>query len=79
MCMMWTQFVAAFASDFYIDAETARTAVQSERMFNLMHLESGVKVDFIDFANPSEFRQVEFARRRKAGLDCRYPDMDRES
>jgi len=36
--------VAAFESDFYIDADSARTAILSERMFNLMHLESGVKV-----------------------------------
>jgi hypothetical protein len=39
--------VAAFESDFYIDADAARTAILLERMFNLMHLESGVKVDFI--------------------------------
>jgi hypothetical protein len=57
------ELVAAFAPDFYIDAETARTAVQSKRMFNLMHLESGVKVDFI-VRKSSEFRQVEFARRQ---------------
>jgi hypothetical protein len=55
--------VAAFASDFYIDADAARTAVSSERMFNLMHLESGVKVDLI-IRKSSEFRQVEFARRQ---------------
>src|ERR1700761_5563870 len=38
---------AAFAADFYIDADAARIAVQSERMFNILHLESGVKVDLI--------------------------------
>src|SRR5271167_1659275 len=59
--------VAAFASDFYIDADAARTAVLSERMFNLMHLESGVKVDFI-VRKSSEFRQVEFARRQPVAI-----------
>ena len=54
--------VAAFEPDFYIDADAARTAVLSEGMFNLMHLESGVKVDLI-ILKSSEFRQVEFARR----------------
>src|SRR5271169_6043164 len=39
--------VVAFASDFYMDAEKARTAILSERMFNHMHLESGVKVDLV--------------------------------
>ena len=61
--------VAAFAPDFYIDADAdaARTAIQTERMFNLMHLESGVKVDLI-VRKSSEFRQVEFARRQPVSI-----------
>jgi hypothetical protein len=59
--------VAAFTSDFYVDADAARTAIQSERMFNLMHLESGVKVDLI-VRKSSEFRQIEFARRRAVAI-----------
>ena len=59
--------VASFAPDFYIDAEAARTAIQTDRMFNLMHLESGVKVDFI-VRKSSEFRQVEFARRQPVSI-----------
>ena len=59
--------VMAFASDFYIDADAARAAIVSERMFNLMHLESGVKVDFI-VRKSSEFRQVEFARRQPVAI-----------
>jgi Nucleotidyl transferase AbiEii toxin, Type IV TA system len=61
------ELVAAFESDFYIDVDTARTAVVSERMFNLMHLESGVKVDLI-VRKSSEFRQVEFARRQSVAI-----------
>jgi hypothetical protein len=45
-----------------LDADSARSAIASERMFNLMHLESGVKVDFI-VRKSSDFRQVEFSRR----------------
>jgi hypothetical protein len=59
--------VAAFESDFYIDADAARAAVVSERMFNLMHLESGVKIDFI-VRKSSEFHQVEFARRQSVTI-----------
>jgi hypothetical protein len=59
--------VAAFASDFYIDADAARAAVLTERMFNLMHLESGVKVDFI-VRKSAEFRQVEFQRRQSVAI-----------
>jgi hypothetical protein len=59
--------VTAFAADFYIDADAARAAVLTERMFNLMHLESGVKVDLI-VRKSAEFRQVEFARRQPVEL-----------
>ena len=59
--------VAAFASDFYIDADAARTAVLTERMFNLMHLDSGVKVDLI-VRKSDEYRQVEFARRKPVAI-----------
>jgi hypothetical protein len=55
--------IAAFATDFYIDADSVRDAILSERLFNLMHLESGVKVDLI-VRKSSEFRLIEFARRQ---------------
>jgi hypothetical protein len=59
--------VTAFSSDFYIDADMARAAVLSERMFNLMHLQTGLKIDFI-VRKSSEFRQVEFERRRSVEI-----------
>jgi predicted nucleotidyltransferase len=59
--------VAAFESDFYIDADAARRAVLLERMFNLIHLESGVKVDLI-VRKSSDFRQVEFERRKPVAI-----------
>jgi hypothetical protein len=59
--------VIAFAPDLYIDADAARAAVQSERLFNLMHLESGVKVDLI-VRKSSEYRWVEFARRQPVAI-----------
>jgi len=58
---------AIFSPDFYVDAEDVLTAVQSQRMFNLMHLESGIKLDFI-VRKTSEYRQVEFARRQRLDL-----------
>lgn len=63
--------VQAFSADFYVDADDARSAVRSQRLFNLMHLESGIKVDLI-VRKSSEYRQVEFARRRRVefgGID----------
>jgi hypothetical protein len=53
----------AFAPDFYIDADDARAAVRDQRMFNLMHLESGIKVDMI-VRKSDAYRETEFARRR---------------
>jgi hypothetical protein len=61
------RLLAAFAQDFYVDADTAREAVVAERLFNLMHLESGIKVDFI-VRKSTEYRRVEFDRRRWVDL-----------
>lgn len=59
--------VNVFCADFYIDEDDARTAVRSQRMFNLMHLVSGIKVDLI-VRKDSEYRRVEFARRQPVNL-----------
>ncbi len=59
--------VSAFSPDFYVDEDDARAAVRSQRMFNLMHLASGIKVDLI-IRKDSEYRQVEFARRSPVNL-----------
>jgi Domain of unknown function (DUF1814). len=55
--------VRAFSEDFYVDADDVRRAVETQRMFNILHLESGIKVDLI-IRKGSEYRQVEFARRK---------------
>ncbi len=59
--------VAAFSPDFYLDNEAARAAVQSARLFNLMHFNSGIKVDFI-VRKDDAFRRLEFERRRRVGF-----------
>jgi len=59
--------VALFSPDFYVDADDVRDAVAAQRLFNLMHLDSGIKVDFI-IRKSSEYRQVEFARRQAVQL-----------
>jgi hypothetical protein len=53
----------AFGPDFYFDFADALAAVASKRMFNLMHLQSGIKVDFI-VRKETEYRELEFTRRR---------------
>ena len=59
--------VGAFSSDFYIDAEVVRDAVRAERLFNLMHYGSGVKVDLI-VRKSSEYRVLEFSRRARVAI-----------
>lgn len=56
------RLVQVFSADFYVDADAARIAAQTERPFNLLHLESGIKVDLI-VRQSSEFRRLEFERR----------------
>jgi hypothetical protein len=53
----------AFRVDFYLDEDAAREAIASERMFNLMHLGSAIKVDLI-VRKSTEFRRLEFERRK---------------
>jgi hypothetical protein len=55
--------VAAMSGEFYIDADAARDAIRSERLFNLMHLGSAIKVDLI-IRKSATFRQMEFTRRK---------------
>ncbi len=57
------RIVSMFSPDFYVDADDVSAAVRSQRIFNLMHLGSAIKVDFI-VRKGSEYRQVEFSRRR---------------
>lgn len=55
--------VSAFAPDFYIDRDDVRQAIRAARMFNLMHLDSGIKVDLI-VRKDDPYRIAEFERRR---------------
>ena len=59
--------VAAFSPDFYCDEDAIRRAVATRRLVNLVHLDSAYKVDLI-VRKDSEYRQVEFQRRRQLSL-----------
>jgi hypothetical protein len=62
-----SQLVQTVSPDFYIDEDGARAAIKTRRMFNLMHLSSGIKIDLI-VRQDSVYRQVEFARRKPIEL-----------
>lgn len=52
---------------FYFDQENAKQAVHQKRMFNLIHFETGFKVDFI-VRKDRPFSVKEFQRRKAAEL-----------
>lgn len=61
------RLVSLFSHDFYVDEDAARSAVRLQRLFNLMHFNSGIKVDMI-VRKDSEYRITEFERRRRVQL-----------
>lgn len=61
------RLASAFAHDFYVDPDAARAAARAHGLFNLMHLESGIKVDLI-VRKDSEYRRMEFGRRSRVSL-----------
>ena len=54
-----------FAADFYCDPNTVRDAIAQRAMFNAIHFDLAVKVDFI-VRKATPYREAEFLRRREA-------------
>ena len=61
------RFVGLFDSGFYLSKGAIQRAVHIRSMFNLIHLESIVKIDFVVLKN-EPYRQEEFARRKRVPL-----------
>lgn len=59
-----TKIINLFAKDFYIDEISVREAISHRSMFNIIHNESVMKVDFI-IKKDESYRQAEFSRRRR--------------
>ncbi len=56
-----------FAPDYYVPGNELELAVAERGMFNLVHLESVVKIDVI-VRKGDPYRQTEFARRQRISL-----------
>lgn len=56
-----------FRADFYLDADAALEAIRTGRVFYMMHLASGIKVDMI-VKKSSAYRDLEFSRRARGDL-----------
>lgn len=60
--------MSVFGTDYYISEVAVKESIQSESMFNLIHIESVIKVDCI-VRKSTEYRRFEFDRRQKITLE----------
>ena len=57
-----------FSKDFYVEIGLIKNALQDRQMFNIIHNEAIVKVDFI-IRKDDEYRRIEFGRRRSIDFE----------
>jgi hypothetical protein len=62
------KFIGLFERDFYVDREMVTREVLRKGMFNLIHNQYVIKIDFI-IKTSSPYQQVEFSRRIKVLVD----------
>lgn len=62
------RFISLFENDYYLEPETVRAAVKNKGMFNLIHDEYIIKIDFV-VRKDTPYRRREFARRKKVAVD----------
>jgi hypothetical protein len=62
------RFVRLFQDHFYLEPATVQEAVRSKGMFNLIHNEFIVKVDFV-VRKDTQYRRTEFSRKRRIVVD----------
>jgi len=62
------EFVLLFQEDFYIDKDMVMDSIRNQSMFNIIHLETVIKIDFIICKN-QEYRILEFNQRKRMKLD----------
>ena len=64
------RFIELFQKNFYLEPETVRAAARDKAMFNLIHNEYVLKIDFV-VRKDSDYRRKEFSRRQKISVDNR--------
>jgi len=62
------RLLEVFQKDFYIDRDSITEAIETQGMFNIIHSQSVLKVDFI-VRKDSLYRKTEFERRRRIQID----------
>ena len=61
-------FIDAFKKDHYLEPATVREAVKTKGMFNLIHDQHIVKIDFV-VRKESPYRRREFFRKKRISLE----------
>jgi hypothetical protein len=62
------RIVEIFAEDFYIDRQSVKEAIDRKSMFNLIHTEYVIKIDFV-VRKDNAYRRMEFSRKKKVVVD----------
>lgn len=62
------QFIPLFEKDYYLEPQTVRKAVESKGMFNLIHDEFIIKIDFVVRKDTAD-RRRKFSRKKKVVVD----------
>ncbi|MEX0801727.1 MAG: hypothetical protein WD688_00130 [Candidatus Binatia bacterium] len=62
------KFILAFERDHYLEPETVQEAVKNKGMFNLIHEQYIIKVDFV-VRKDTPYRRTEFSRKKKVLVD----------
>lgn len=58
------KFIKALEPDYYVPHQALRRAIETNRMFNVIHQETTFKIDCV-LKKPTEFQKNAFARREK--------------
>jgi hypothetical protein len=61
-------FSRTFEKDFYLSEVSINEAIKHESIFNIIHNETIIKIDFV-VRKESTYRNIEFKRRRRMELD----------
>ena len=63
-----SRFIPLFQDDYYLEPKTVKQAVKNHGMFNLIHNEYIIKIDFV-VRKDTAYRRREFARRMKVSVE----------
>lgn len=65
------KFYNIFKDDYFVDLKMVKDAINRKQMFNIIHLNEIIKIDFI-IRKDEHYRINEFNRRRKIKIDDLY-------